>query len=290
MNMEWIKEFHTNSCDIIFVKYVDEKFDQLFEYEKGGITYLNIPLDEMFTMSNMVIMLLQKYLKQFAQEGLTRVPNEDVQLCLKQIAAVCVQLAKVDALPQEAPGCILEGFIQYLVVEFRDIHKLLATTNKVCHMQAVSGRRGSTTTLAAVHKLCSKANEVFHSLNLTNEWNIPQSHRADAFVTVCYNCGSPDHNSDKCPLPRNEAKTMKAKVACPKYIAEGCASGSCGHSGCGDDCTNSRGKGGANGGPATPGTNASSGDGVERNGSWMTNCKSCGWNDTHTSKYRSKWN
>jgi hypothetical protein len=86
-------------------------------------------------------------------------------------------------LPQEAPGYILEGFTQCLVVEFRDICKLLATTNKVRQMRAVSGRHDSTTTLAAVHKLCSKANEVFHSLNLTNKWNIPQSHQAAAFVT-----------------------------------------------------------------------------------------------------------
>jgi hypothetical protein len=53
--MEWVKEFLTNSCDINLVKRIEEKFDQLFEYEHGGITYLKIMLDEMFTMSNMVI-------------------------------------------------------------------------------------------------------------------------------------------------------------------------------------------------------------------------------------------
>jgi hypothetical protein len=73
------------------VKCLDEKFDQLFEYEQRGITYLKIALDKMFTMSNIVITSLQKFLKQFAQEGVARVPNEDVGLCAKQIAAcVCV--------------------------------------------------------------------------------------------------------------------------------------------------------------------------------------------------------
>jgi hypothetical protein len=51
------------------------------------------------------------------------------------------------------------------MVEFRDIQKLLATTNKVHQMQAVSGRWDSTTTLAALHNLFSKANEKFYSLN-----------------------------------------------------------------------------------------------------------------------------
>jgi hypothetical protein len=60
---------------------------------------LKIALDEMFTVINMVIMSLQKYLKQFAQEGNAKVLNEDVQICLEQIAAVCVCLAMVDALP-----------------------------------------------------------------------------------------------------------------------------------------------------------------------------------------------
>jgi hypothetical protein len=60
------------------VKCIEEKYDQLFEYEQGGITSLKITLNEMFTMRNLVITSLQKFLKQFAQEGVARVPNEDV--------------------------------------------------------------------------------------------------------------------------------------------------------------------------------------------------------------------
>jgi hypothetical protein len=135
-----VKELLTNSCDINLVKRVDEKSDQLYEYEQGGITYLKIALDEKFTMSNMVIMLLHKYLKQFAQEGVAKVPNEDVQICSEKIAAMCAHLAKFDALPEETPGYILEGFTWCMVVEFKDIHKLLATTCKVRQMRAVSGR------------------------------------------------------------------------------------------------------------------------------------------------------
>ncbi len=76
--MEWVKELLTNLCDINLVKCIDEKFDCLAEYEQEGITYLKIALDEMFMMSDMVVMLLQHYLKQFAQDRIAKVPNEDV--------------------------------------------------------------------------------------------------------------------------------------------------------------------------------------------------------------------
>jgi len=126
---------------------------------------------------------------------------------------VCARLAEVDALPQEVPGYILEGFTRCSVVEFREIHKLLYTTNKVRQMQAVSRKLDSSTTLAAVQKLCSEANDVFHSLNLMNKWNIPQGHCADVVVFACDNCGSPANASFKCPLPHDEARITKAKEA-----------------------------------------------------------------------------
>ena len=108
-------------------------------------------------------------------------------------------------------------------MEFRDIHRLLNTANKVRQMQAVTGKRNSKDTLASVVKLCSEANNVFYSLNLTNKWNISQDHQADAFGIVCFNCDSPDHTSDKCPHPRDEAKITKAKEAFPSLLAKDAA-------------------------------------------------------------------
>jgi hypothetical protein len=142
---------------------------------------------------------------------------------------------------------------------------------------------------------------VFHSLNLTNNWNIPQGHQADAFGLTCYSCSSPEHTSDICPLPHNEANITKAKEVRAKSVPEGRGSGGhgCGHGrgdgrgGCGGDCNDTRGKWGANkGDPATPDTNTFSNNCVEKqNGKWMMNCKSwCGWNETHTSGFHWEWN
>jgi hypothetical protein len=108
-SMEWVKELLTNLCDINLVKHINEKFDCLAEYEQGGITYLKVALDKMFTVSNMVIMSLQRYLKQFAQEGIAKVPNKDARVCSKQLVAVCTRLAEVNALLQESIGFILRG-------------------------------------------------------------------------------------------------------------------------------------------------------------------------------------
>ena len=217
----------------------------------------------------------------------------------KQITAVCVHLAKVNTLPQEVPGNILKGFTQYSVVELGYIHILLNSANKVRQMRAVTGKWDSKATLVTAVKLCSKTNDVFHSLNLTNKWNIPQGHRADAFGIICFNCDTPDHTSDKCPLPCNEARITKAKEVGATSIGQGCGYGGRGHEhrcsdgpgGRGGDLNNTQGKLGATkGAPATPGTHTSLGDEVEKKkGKWMMNCKSCGWNESYTSKYHGKW-
>ncbi len=101
------------------------------------------------------------------------------------------------------------------------MHKLLSTTERICQTRATGGKRDSSITFAAIKKLCSKASELFHILNLLNKWNIPQGHRHDAAIISCYNCGAPDHTSNKCPQPRNEAKITKAKEACARANADG---------------------------------------------------------------------
>ena len=169
-----------------------------------------------------------------------------------------------------------------MIVEFRDI---LNTANKVHQIRAVTGMQDSSTTLAAVVKLCSEANDVSHSLNLINKWNIPQGHQADAFGLICFNCDAPDHTSNKCPLPHQESRVTMAKEVRVKTIGKGHSSGGCGcgrgrGDGCGGrggDRNNTRGKwGAAKGSPTTLCTNTSMGDGVKKkNGKWMMYCKLC---------------
>ncbi len=72
------------SCDVLLVDRIDEKFDELDLYEKGGVTYIKIALDEMFTISNIVVATLQGLFEAFAKDGIAKVPNEDVHTATEQ--------------------------------------------------------------------------------------------------------------------------------------------------------------------------------------------------------------
>jgi hypothetical protein len=129
--MEWAKSLMMNSCDVLLVDRIDEEFDELDLYEQGGVTYIKIALDEIFTISNTVVTTLQGFFKAFAREGIAKVPNEDVRAATEQIIAVAERLAEVSALPSESTRHILEGFTQCSVFVFRQTSILLAFGNAV---------------------------------------------------------------------------------------------------------------------------------------------------------------
>ncbi len=79
-SIEWAKSLMMNSCDVLLVDRIGEKFDELDLYEQGGVTYIKIALDEMFTISNTVVTTLQGFFEAFAKDdGIAKVPNEDVR-------------------------------------------------------------------------------------------------------------------------------------------------------------------------------------------------------------------
>jgi hypothetical protein len=49
-SMEWAKSLMMNSCYVLLV----DRIDNMDLYEQGGVTYIKIALDEMFTISNTV--------------------------------------------------------------------------------------------------------------------------------------------------------------------------------------------------------------------------------------------
>ncbi len=78
-SMEWAKSLMMNSYDVLLVDRINKKFDELDLYEQGGVTYIKIALDEMFTISNTVVATLQGFFEAFAKDGMAKVPNEDVR-------------------------------------------------------------------------------------------------------------------------------------------------------------------------------------------------------------------
>ena len=57
---------------------MDEKFDKIDSLEKGGITYLNLFLEEMLCMTNDVVTAFQTFLKTFAEEVSSKTVGENV--------------------------------------------------------------------------------------------------------------------------------------------------------------------------------------------------------------------
>ncbi len=117
-----------NSCDVILIKRIDKKINELDLYKQGGITYPKIVLDEMFTISNNVVTTLQRFFEAVAKKGIAKVPNEDVPAATEQKFAVAVRLPKISALPNECTHHILEGFTWCCVNVFKQTfaHLLVA--------------------------------------------------------------------------------------------------------------------------------------------------------------------
>ncbi len=152
--------------------------------------------------------------------------------------------------------------------------------------------RNDSTCLFDIKKLCKEANNLFNSLNVSNEWNTPQKHCVDA----CFNCCDPDHGVPKCPKPIKQNRIDKAKA---EFSKNGSGRGGRGVRG-GGSCSGGRGRG--NGGNQTNTRGKWKGDddkvstALTTNGGigkhirkWSTVCKSCGWNTTHTTGYHDKW-
>jgi hypothetical protein len=88
-------------------------------YKQGGVTSLNIALDELFTINNTVVTTLQGLFETFTKEGITKVPNEDVCAATEQIVAVTERLAKISALLSECACHIVHSvFWQRIQADF----------------------------------------------------------------------------------------------------------------------------------------------------------------------------
>ena len=291
-SMEWAKSLMMNSCDVLLVDRIDEKFDELDLYEQGGVTYIKIALDEMFTISNTVVTTLQGFFEAFAKEGIAKVPNENVRVATEQIIAVAERLAEVSALPSESTRHILEGFTRCSVIVFRQTFAHLLVAERLQQLRYLTNRNDSSR-LIDIKRLCKEANDLFNSLNVSNEWNIPSKHRVDA----CFNCGDPDHGVPKCPKPIDQNRIDKAKADFSKNgggRGGGSRRGGDGGRfagrgrGGGGKQTNTRGKWKGNDAKVSAALTTNSGIG-KHNGKWSMVCKSCGWNTTHTTGYHDKW-
>jgi len=286
-SMEWAKSLMMNSCDVLLVDRIDEKFDELDLNEQGGVTNIKIALDEMFTISNTVVTTLQGLFEAFAKDGIAKVPNEDVRAATEQIIAIAERLAGVSALPSESTYHNLEGFTRCPVIVFRQTFAHLLVAERLQQLCYLTNRNDSSR-LIDIKTLCKEATDLFNSLNVSNEWNIPQKHQLDA----CFNCGDPDHGVPKCPKPIDQNRIDKARADFSKN-GGGCG-GRGGHGGGGRFACRGRGDAGNRintcgkwkGNDVKVSAVLTTNGGIgKHNRKWSMVCKSCGWNTTHTTEF-----
>ena len=291
VSCEWTKELFTNSSDPALTKRVKEKYEALSSLQQGGITYLKIALDEMFTMSDVVITSLQEFFKTFARDGVAKFPHENVALLVQQINAVAERLAEVLALPRDTPLLILQGFQKCSVPEFTGPFGLLLNGERVQALEETSEKYSNSACLERVKKITTLAANSFHSLNVSNQWNIPSNRRHSVAVKgTCDNCGG-DHYAPSCPHPRDEAKIKKAKDA--RAASRGGGGRGGGRGGRGGGRSSDRSKWSRNNSNnSNESEHKEYGNGVQKRGNaWMCYCKKkeCGWNHSHTSGFHAQW-
>ena len=72
ISCEWTKEIFVKYSDPDVIKMVEDKYEELDGLKQGGMTYLNISLDEIFNMSDVVITSLQELFKDFFWDGVAK--------------------------------------------------------------------------------------------------------------------------------------------------------------------------------------------------------------------------
>jgi hypothetical protein len=177
-SMEWAKSLMINSCDALLIKRYHKKFKDLSLYKQGGVTYIKLALNEMFTISNTAVATLQGFFENFAKDGIAKVPNEDVRVATEQIVAVAEGLAKVFALSSECTVQLLEGLTKCFVTIFRQTFSHLLVNERLRQLCTLTTLHNSSC-LGDIKKLCKEANNMFNALNVSKEWNIPQKHHID---------------------------------------------------------------------------------------------------------------
>ena len=104
--------------------------------------------------------------------------RENVSEAAAHIMEVSEHLSEVNQLPLEAPKYVLQGMTKCFVSEFNGPFELMPNQERVTHMDtSVSLVNTSSDTFKRVLNILHLINNSYHSLNTSNDWNLPQGKR-----------------------------------------------------------------------------------------------------------------
>jgi hypothetical protein len=273
----WVQELIEVMLDPEVKKQVKEKYDTLKQIEKGGIIYFKIAMETIFKMSSLTIKALKDYFVAFGKNGLNGIQGENARTGGTMLIAVATRLADYDRLDYESIQHVADGFSKCSVKKFRDI--FTAKASALVFTDALEGfaSMSSSEVLKEVENIIYPAMTIFDNLNLSGDWNVPGFSVNASGAPVCDNCGATGHIAPECTLPRDEEKCRQAREARLKALKESGRGGG-----------RERGRGGNESGKRGQWGKslASVGSGIDCiDGKWLMNCKECGWNENHTTKY-----
>ncbi len=182
-SMEWAKSLMMKSCDALLIERIDKKFKNLSLYKQGGVTFIKLALDEMFTISNTANATLQGFFENFAKDGIAKVPNEDVHVAMEQIVAIAERLVEVSALPSECTVQLLEGLTKCSITVFRQTYSHLLVGECLRKLRILTTLHKSSC-LGGIKKLCKEANNMFNALNVSKEYGIFLKSTASMHVSI----------------------------------------------------------------------------------------------------------
>ena len=117
---------------------LNKKFEDLSLSKQGGVTYIKLALDKMFTISNTVVATVQGFFENFAKDGIAKVPNKDVHVSMEEIIAIAERLTKVSALPSECTIQHLEGLTKCSVTLFRQTFSHLLVSEHLRQLRTLT--------------------------------------------------------------------------------------------------------------------------------------------------------
>jgi hypothetical protein len=182
-------------------KQVNDKFERLDGYERGGITYFKILVDTVFKMSRLTVKSLKQFIDDFGKDGLTKVQGENVSHIGTLILAVATRLADCRNLGFESYQHVVDVLGKCNVAKFREVYKQKSAALTFEDALHGFGDMSSDAVMKNIEGVLHPAMNIYDNLNLGRQWNVPGKSK-NALPITCDNCGGP-HTANKCPQHRD---------------------------------------------------------------------------------------
>lgn len=207
----WMKETIQDSISGDLRTLVDGKFDALPISEQGGSVYLKLLFDIIYNMTEPVIRALHKWIKNFGNNGLHKVIQENVLVLSNTAKNICKRLAEVNSLPSDAATDILEGLVKASHEEFSNTFKHYRTLANQSLLTVAPFK--NKTVLEKIMLYLTEAEDLYIVYTVDNTWKYKH---ATSYYTgegrvdlICFNCGKVGHGVRDCKEPRDQARIDK---------------------------------------------------------------------------------